>query len=339
MLRGHVREFRPMTENDLWTYGPIELTHFYLVCSQHVSFMVQTFSSEGSRPTPCSTLHTINVMSWIVGFHVNFIWRFFKLIENIWKCWTLLNHVHSLFDFGDFVCFGVVPLTPMSLVHQVTQTFHVRRCGTSTSTLVLRTWPGSWLQNLRARFVLGFEFETVGSQHVHFFGKQEMSCDSSGLTFHGSNPASAHNIINTCARAQPTPFRKLAFAIDECWIHMNHMNNTCPVLFDKRSFWKLATRSYARRGFNNFKPVWCSRTHCSNFRSLETSRGVALCVGLSTGLCVAVAVWRALPSVIALTSLERAQETGRKWEKLRERGEDASTHHMQDVSPTEGNEK
>lgn len=120
---------------------------------------------------------------------------------------------------------------------------------------------------------------------------------------------------------------------------MNHMNNTCPVLFDKRSFWKLATRSYARRGFNNFKPVWCSRTHCSNFRSLETSRGVALCVGLSTGLCVAVAVWRALPSVIALTSLERAQETGRKWEKLRERGEDASTHHMQDVSPTEGNEK
>lgn len=90
MLRGHVREFRPMTENDLWTYGPIELTHFYLVCSQHVSFMVQTFSSEGSRPTPCSTLHTINVMSWIVGFHVNFIWWFF-LVD--WKYLKMLNIV------------------------------------------------------------------------------------------------------------------------------------------------------------------------------------------------------------------------------------------------------
>lgn len=180
----------------------------------------------------------------------------------------MFNHVHSLFDFGDFVCFGVFPpMTPMSLVHQVTQTFHVRRCGTSTSTLVLRTWPGSWLQNLRAVLFWGLNSKPwVRNMFISLASKRcHVTVRVKGLTFHGSNPASAHNTINTCARAQPTPARKLAFAIDECWIHMN---NTCPVLFDKSSFWKLATRSYARRGFNNFKPVWCSRTHCSNFRSL-----------------------------------------------------------------------
>ena len=219
---------------DLWTYWAYAfLSCLFSTCFlQGPNILKWRFATHSMQHPPHHKCNVVNC--WVpCKLHLAVFFSWLKIFENVEHCWTMFI---PFLIFGDFVCFGVVPLTPMSLVHQVTQTFHVRRCGTSTSTLVLRTWPGSWLQNLRARFVLGFEFETVGSQHVHFFGKQEMSCDSSGLTFHGSNPASAHNIINTCARAQPTPFRKLAFVIDECWIHMNHMNNTCPVPLWQKKF-------------------------------------------------------------------------------------------------------